>query len=154
MDMSPGQSLSIGKYTILCQNFDQTANNNYQSERATLEVFSNGHSEMMLYPQRRFYLASQVTETMVAVQSSPLRDLYVVYAGRNPDTGKPVIHAYLNPLVKWIWFGGAIVVFGTLVALLPNRRAVLVLSGAQQPATSQPLTHALNPSVTLREGHD
>ena len=44
---------------------------------------------MMLYPQRRFYLASQVTETMVAVQSSALRDLYVVYAGRNPDTGKP-----------------------------------------------------------------
>jgi hypothetical protein len=45
------------------------------------------------------------------------------------------------------------VVFGTLVALLPNRRAVLVLSGAQQPAV-QPLPHGLTPSVTLREGHD
>ena len=44
MDMAPGQSLSIGPYTILCQNFDQVANDNYQSERATLEVFRNGHS--------------------------------------------------------------------------------------------------------------
>ncbi|MGH9708052.1 MAG: heme lyase CcmF/NrfE family subunit, partial [Candidatus Acidiferrales bacterium] len=127
MEMAPGQTLRIGSYTILCQNFDQVANNNYQSERATLEVFRNGHSVMMLYPERRFFLASQVTETMVALESSPLRDLYVVYAGRSPETGKPVIHAYLNPLVKWIWFGGIIVVFGTLLAMLPARRAALVL---------------------------
>ena len=134
MDMAPGQSLSIGSYTIFCQNFDQMANDNYQSERATLEVFRNGHSVMMLYPQRRLYLASQVTETMVAVQSSPLRDLYVVFAGLNPDTGKPVIHAYLNPLVKWIWFGGIVVVLGTGLAMLPNRRPALMLKTTQEKA--------------------
>ena len=39
MDMSPGSVLAIGPYTILCQNFDQVANDNYQSERATIEVF-------------------------------------------------------------------------------------------------------------------
>ncbi len=64
---------------------------------------------------------------MVAIQSTPLHDLYVVYAGRNPENGKPVIHAYLNPLVKVIWFGGIVVVLGTGLALLPNRRAALVL---------------------------
>jgi cytochrome c-type biogenesis protein CcmF len=127
MEMAPGQSLAIGPYTILCQNFDRVANNNFESERATLEIFRDGHSEMMLYPERRFFLASEVTETMVAVQSKPLHDLYVVYAGRSPESGKPVIHAYLNPLVKWIWFGGIVVVLGTGLALLPNRRAALVL---------------------------
>jgi cytochrome c-type biogenesis protein CcmF len=127
MEMAAGQTLSIGPYTILCQNFDRVANNNYESERATLEVFRNGRSEMMLYPERRFFLASQVTETMVANQSTPLRDLYVVYAGRSPESGKPVIHAYLNPLVKWIWFGGIVLVLGTGLALLPNRRAAIVL---------------------------
>ena len=126
-EMAVGQTLSIGSYTILCQNFDQTANNNYQSDRATLEVFRKGRSVMMLYPERRFFLASQVTETMVAIETSPLRDLYVVYAGRSPDTGKPVIHAYLNPLVKCIWFGGLIVALGTGLALLPGRRPTLVL---------------------------
>jgi len=154
MDMSPGQSLSIGPYTILCQNFDQVANDNYQSERATLEVFRNGHSEMMLYPQRRLYLASQVTETMVAVQSSALRDLYVVYAGRNPDTGKPVIHAYLNPLVKWIWFGGVVVVLGTGLAMLPNRRAAIVLRPVQEKSWGDALP-ATSPAPARRpESHD
>ena len=132
-EMAIGETLNIGPYTILCQNFDRVANDNYDSERATLEVFRNGKSEMMLYPERRFFLSSQVTETMVAVQSSPLRDLYIVYAGRSPDTGQPVIHAYLNPLVKWIWFGGIVVVLGTGLAMLPNRRAALVL----RPVTEQ-----------------
>jgi cytochrome c-type biogenesis protein CcmF len=154
MDMSPGQSLTIGPYTILCQNFDQVANDNYQSERATLEVFRGGHSVMMLYPQRRLYLASQVTETMVAVQSSPLRDLYVVYAGRNPDTGKPVIHAYLNPLVKWIWFGGVVVVLGTGLAMLPNRRAAIVLKAVPEKSWGDTVA-AASPAIARRvESHD
>ncbi len=149
MDMAPGQWLSIGPYAILCQNFDQIANDNYQSERATLEVFRNGHSQMMLYPQRRLYLASQVTETMVAVQSSPLRDLYVVYAGRNPDTGKPVIHAYLNPLVKWIWFGGIVVVLGTGLAMLPNRRAAIVLKPVPEKVWGGGMATASGPSAAV-----
>jgi cytochrome c-type biogenesis protein CcmF len=154
MDMAPGQTLSIGPYTILCQNFDQVANDNYQSERATLEVFRNGHSVMMLYPQRRLYLASQVTETMVAVQSSPLRDLYVVYAGQNPDTGKPVIHAYLNPLVKWIWFGGIVVVLGTGLAMLPNRRAAIVLKAVQEKSWGDAVPATPPPAGRPVESHD
>ena len=131
-EMAAGDTISIGPYTIVCQNFDSTANDNYQAERATLEVLRNGKSQMMMYPERRLYLASQVTETMVANQSTPLRDLYLVYAGRSPDSGKPVIHAYLNPLVKWIWFGGIVVVLGTGLAMLPNRRAALVLRPVAQ----------------------
>jgi cytochrome c-type biogenesis protein CcmF len=46
--------------------------------------------------------------------------LYVVYEGTNPDTGQPIIKAFLNPLVGWIWFGLVIIVFGTFVALVPN----------------------------------
>ena len=126
-EMQTGQSMTIGPFELLVQNFDTPNTNNYNSERASLEVLRGGKSVMMLYPERRTYLASQITETIVAVESSPLRDLYVVYAGINPDTNQPVIHAYLNPLVKWIWFGGVIVVLGTGLALLPNRRTALVL---------------------------
>ena len=47
-------------------------------------------------------------------------DLYVVYEGTNPDTGQPIIKAFLNPLVGWIWVGVAFIVFGTVVALVPS----------------------------------
>ena len=141
-EMAIGQTITVGPYTILCQNFDQVANDNYQSDRATLEVFRNGHSEMMLYPERRFFLASQVTETVVANESTPIRDLYVVYAGRSPETNKPVIHAYLNPLVKWIWFGGVVVVLGTGLAMFPDRRAALVLRPVAQKSWGDAIAQA------------
>jgi cytochrome c-type biogenesis protein CcmF len=109
----------------------------------------------MLYPEKRRFLTTVENGTMVAIYSTLKEDLYVVFAGQSPDTQLPVIHAYLNPLVKWIWLGGAVVVLGTLVALLPNRRAVLVLTGAHEPSTAtQSLQPGLTPSVIRREGHD
>jgi cytochrome c-type biogenesis protein CcmF len=135
------------------QGFDTRPEKNYTAQRLLVEVLENNKPTMMLYPEKRRFTTTEENGTMVAIRSTLLEDLYVVYAGTNPDTQLPVLHAYLNPLVKWIWFGGVVVVFGTLVALLPNRRAVLVIAGAQQPA-AQPLAHGLSPSVTMREGHD
>jgi cytochrome c-type biogenesis protein CcmF len=57
---------------------------------------------------------------MVAIHSVPGWDLYVVYEGTNPDTGQPIIKAFLNPLVGWIWLGVAVIAFGTVIALVPN----------------------------------
>jgi len=153
-EMAVGQSLQIGPYTILCQNIDQPSNDNYQSERTTLEVFRNGKSEMMLYPERRTFLTSQITQTVVAIQSSPLRDLYVVYAGRSPDSGKPVVHAYLNPLVKWIWFGGIVVVLGTGLAMLPNRRAAIVLRPATEKSWGQSATSPVSAPIRRTDSND
>jgi cytochrome c-type biogenesis protein CcmF len=152
-DMQAGQTMQIGPYTLLLQGFETKPEKNYTAQRMLVEVLRDNKPLMMLYPEKRRFSTTVENGTMVAIYSTLKEDLYVVYAGTSPDTQLPVLHAYLNPLVKWIWLGGAVVVFGTLVALLPNRRAVLVLSGAQQPAT-QPLAHGLTPSVTLREGHD
>ena len=138
-EMHPGSELAIGPYTLVCQNFDATSNKNYTAERATIEVFKGNRSVMMLYPERRLYLASQVTQTVVALHSSLASDLYVVYAGRNPQDNNPVIHAYLNPLVRWIWLGGLVLVLGTILALLPNRQPQMVLQAAMEPAQVKPL---------------
>jgi cytochrome c-type biogenesis protein CcmF len=58
----------------------------------------------------------------------------VVYAGQSPQSGNPVIHAYLNPLVKWVWFGGIVVVLGTILALIPNRAPALTLQAVAPTA--------------------
>jgi cytochrome c-type biogenesis protein CcmF len=152
-DMRQGDTLKIGPYTLVLQGFDTKPEKNYTAQRLLVEVLEDNKPTMMLYPEKRRFSTTEENGTMVAIHSTLQEDLYVVYAGTSPDTQLPVIHAYLNPLVKWIWFGGVVVVLGTLVALLPNRRAVLVLSGAQQPA-AQPLARELAPSVSLRERHD
>jgi cytochrome c-type biogenesis protein CcmF len=152
-DMRQGDTLQIGPYTLVLQGFDTKPEKNYTAQRLLVEVLEDNKPTMMLYPEKRRFSTTEENGTMVAIRSTLQEDLYVVYAGTSPETQLPVIHAYLNPLVKWIWFGGVVVVFGTLVAMLPNRRAVLVLSGAQAPV-AQPLAQGLPSSVTLREGHD
>src|SRR5712692_177846 len=152
-DMQPGSTLQIGGYKLLLQGFDAKAEKNYTAERMVVEVWRDNKPLMMLYPERRFFETNEQSGTMVAIYSTLREDLYVVYAGQNPETQAPVIHAFLNPLVKWIWLGGLVVVLGTLVTLLPNRRAVLVLAGAPERAAGQQ-SQALAPSVALREGHD
>ena len=148
-EMQLGQTMQIGPYSLLLQAVDTKPEKNYTAERMIVEVLQNNKQIMMLYPEKRRFATTTENGTMVAIYSTLKEDLYVVYAGQSPDTQLPVIHAFLNPLVKWIWFGGVVVVFGTLVALLPNRRAVLVLAGAPQPAGQQ-LAHGLTPSVTMR----
>lgn len=135
MDMPVGAQMDIGAYHLTNQDFDSTPSGNYTSEKATIAVDRNGKQVIMLYPERRFYPANQESGTMVAIYSTLKEDLYVVYAGRNPDTQQPVIHAYINPLVKWIWLGGVVVVLGTLLALVPNQQPVLAIQRAAETAS-------------------
>jgi cytochrome c-type biogenesis protein CcmF len=154
MEMSPGSQMQLGSYKLICQNFDAAAGPNYQSERATIEVERDGKQLIMLYPERRFFDASEMPGTMVSIYSTLKEDLYVVYAGRSPDDQRPVIHAYLNPLVKWIWLGGAILIFGTILAILPNRQAAIVVHAATDTV---PVAGAPRPApihVSSYEGHD
>ena len=153
--MNVGESLKLGPYTLVLQSADTKAEKNYTAQRMIVEVMKGNKEIMTLYPEKRqFQGTEQAAGTMVAIYSTLREDLYVVYAGMDPETNMPVIHAFLNPLVKWIWLGGVWVVMGTLLALMPNRRAQLVVVGATQPAVA-PGEPVLTPqNVRLREGHD
>ena len=49
------------------------------------------------------------------------KDIYVVFAGFTRDGATPIIKAYINPLTTWVWIGGWVVAFGTLIALIPSK---------------------------------
>ncbi|HLI29658.1 MAG TPA: cytochrome c-type biogenesis CcmF C-terminal domain-containing protein, partial [Terriglobia bacterium] len=94
---------------------------NYTYQTATLSVIKDGKAFATLTPQRRFYKASQQPISHVAIRESLAGDLYIVLAGRDQTSGKSVIEVFVNPLVAWVWMGGAIMVLGTLIALIPSR---------------------------------
>jgi cytochrome c-type biogenesis protein CcmF len=119
-EMGFGDKLPLGPYTLVCQSYTQDDNPNYGSEWAVMNIFKGGKQIATLNPERRFYKASQQTSTMPSIRSSISNDLYVVYEGQNPDTGRPIIRAHLNPLVMWIWVGVWIMIVGTVVAMIPN----------------------------------
>ena len=133
-EMGFGDKMTIGAYTLVCQSYTQHDIPNYGSEWAVMNVFRGGKQIATLNPERRFYKASQQTSTMVANRSTPQEDLYVVYEGQNPETGRPIIKVHLNPLVMWVWVGVWIMIVGTVVALIPNAVQARVAAPARMRA--------------------
>jgi cytochrome c-type biogenesis protein CcmF len=118
--MALHDKMHIGPYTLEQVGATQDSNLNYNSEYAVLSVSKGGKELFQMTPEKRFYLASGQPQTMVAIHSVPGWDLYVVYEGTNPDSGQPIIKAFLNPLVGWIWLGVLVIALGTVIALVPS----------------------------------
>ncbi len=123
LEMGFGDSIQLNGYRIVCQSFSQDTNAEYDTDFALLDVFHKGKYLKRLTPEHRTYFPDTdhaQSSTIVAIHSTLAADLYVVFQGTNPDTGRPIIKVIVNPLVNWIWIGVGIVVFGTLIALVPN----------------------------------
>ncbi len=119
-EMGFGDETRIGPYRLVCQSYTQDSTPNYDTDFALLDVYKGGKFIQQMAPEKRFYHASQTYSTMVALHSTAQADLYVIFEGRNPDTNRPIMKVFLNPLIAWIWIGVLIVVAGTLFALVPN----------------------------------
>jgi cytochrome c-type biogenesis protein CcmF len=135
-EMSYGDTMQLGRYTLVCKSYSQDSNPNFDSETAMIDVLRNGTFVETMYPARRVYKASQQPATIVANRSTMREDLYLVYTGVNPDTGRPIIKAHLNPLVWWIWAGAHILLIGTIIALFPNMQSATKLLSAKERAKS------------------
>ena len=142
-EMGYGDNMSLGPYTLVCRSYTQEDNPNYGNEWAIIDVFRGGKQITTMYPERRFYKASQQTQTVPRIHATVredlflVKDLYMVYEGVNPDTGRPIIKAHLNPMVPWIWIGALVMIFGTITALFPNAAPARVAVPARvaEPAT-------------------
>ncbi len=140
-EMGFNDAMNIGPYHLVCQSYTQDSNANYDTDFALLDVTKHGKHITQLAPEKRFYHASETSSTMVALHSTAQGDLYVIFEGRNPDTNRPIIKAFLNPLISWIWVGVLIVIVGTLFALAPSvaarRRESLVAAAIPAHAEAQ-----------------
>jgi len=144
-EMGYGDKVNIGPYTLVCRSYTQEDNPNYANEWAIIDVYRGNEQITTMYPERRFYKASQQPQTIPRIYPTIkqdwflVKDLYLVYEGVNQDTGRPIIKAHLNPLVPWIWTGWIIMVLGTISCLIPNAQPVRVTAPARVQAEPVPV---------------
>jgi cytochrome c-type biogenesis protein CcmF len=119
-EMGLGDKLAVGHYVLVGQEYSQDDNANYESQSALLDVYKDGKYLTRLDPETRIFKVSRQPNHIVANYSTLREDLYVIYEGNNPDTGHPIIKAFVNPLVAWVWIGVIVIIFGTGLALVPN----------------------------------
>ena len=123
--MQLGDTMKIGHYTLVSQGSTSDDLPNYQLEATMLDVYKDGRLLTHLTPAVFMYKASQQPDHKVAIHRSVLEDLYVIYAGGDPN--HPIIKAFVNPLVSFVWFGVMVLIVGTGLALVPNAAPVKAL---------------------------
>jgi cytochrome c-type biogenesis protein CcmF len=121
-EVAVGEKFTIGKYDFSCVSIQDTSDPNFEGVSATLDVYRDDKKLARLSPERRFYAASEQTTSEVRMYHAALEDVYVVFSNMKEGSDKAIIQVWVNPLVSWVWLGGFVLVGGTLITLLPNRR--------------------------------
>ncbi len=73
--------------------------------------------------------------TIPSARSTISEDFYVLLINWEPMTSNlATFRVYLNPMINWVWAGGFIFVFGTMVAAWPDRRQEELAAAQQERA--------------------
>jgi len=128
LTLRPGSSVSVAGHVLTLDGVQQQTVGDHSETVAQLSL-----GDEALQPARLSYPAlGGQSLTRVAIRSTAVEDLYVVLAGTSPD-GSAALHVFVNPLVTWIWAGGALLVVGVLLGHLGRP----VHQGASAPATAR-----------------
>jgi cytochrome c-type biogenesis protein CcmF len=121
--LQPGESLSMGEYTL---RYDQLVIEPLASDPRVIETRAEltlgGPQSGPIATALRDYPNSQTAIATPVVRTALGEDLYVTLLAYNTTSRAATIHVFINPLVMWIWTGGAIVALGALFAIWPDRR--------------------------------
>jgi cytochrome c-type biogenesis protein CcmF len=130
--LKAGDQVTVAGYTLTYTGAEQR-----QLADHTELVGSMRLGDQTLEPARATYagLGGQ-SLTHAAISSTPIADVYVVLAGLNDD-GSASFQIFVNPLVVWIWAGGAIIILGVVLGNVGERRRVFQLQVARA-ASPQP----------------
>ncbi len=118
-----GETLTIGPYVLRYDGLFERRESNYTAVVARLTAFRDGKEIGVLEPTRNLYdKRPEQPTTEVAVRFGLREDLYVVLAGWEQGGKQASFKVYINPLMSWLWIGGFVLVFGTLIAWWPRPR--------------------------------
>ncbi len=137
-----GDTLSLGRYELQFLGVQQRPGpDDLIITEATIDVYADGRFVKTLIPRRELYTRTGQPMTIPSARSTIWEDFYVLLAEQPTSPNTIVLRVFLNPLINWVWAGGFIFIFGTLIAAWPDavedkitavqarRRPVAVVSG-------------------------
>jgi len=132
-NLGPGESMTIAspfghEYTLSYQGLSTHQDPNMWRVIALFTVARDGVDIGTMTTERQMIIAPPQPITEVGIRSTFSEDLYLILSaldqevgiGNAPQFQRATFRAMVNPLVPWIWYGGLIIAFGTLIALWPG----------------------------------
>jgi cytochrome c-type biogenesis protein CcmF len=117
-----GQSTEVSGYTVtfLGTELDRSAQKVTKSARLRLE---RGDDVLGVYaPSISSFPNSSQGIGTPSVRTGIKEDVYLTLVSSPNASDRVTIGVAVNPMVLWLWIGGGVMAFGTIVALLPVRR--------------------------------
>jgi len=114
--LSPGQTMTVGPYTLRFDGVTREKGPNYIADRAHVAVMDGASVKTTLLPEHRFYPAEGQDMNDTAIRTTGFRDLYLAL-GDDRGSNRFTIRAYVSPLAPFIWLGGLVMALGGLLSL-------------------------------------
>ena len=138
------QSTSFQGFDLKLLNVTDGDTPNYQYSHASVEVSRHGKVIDQLETEVRHYKASQEQSSIIGIRRRINEDLYINFAGVTQDNSKAIFQISVFPLVTLIWGSFYILLFGTIICLIPGKvrlqyaRTEVIGIADAQPATVHP----------------
>ena len=121
------------KWTFVSQGISQYKLLNRHVTALALDLKKDGKPAGVLTTEKRQHVDSRGAPTFepsteVGIKESWRQDVYVVLAGVQED-GRAEIRVSFNPLVRWVWLGGALMAIGGLIVMWPQAQRKRPQSG-------------------------
>ncbi|MCB0995956.1 MAG: heme lyase CcmF/NrfE family subunit [Acidimicrobiales bacterium] len=115
--MEPGDSVVLAGHDITFLGVEQVTLDNRIEDRAVVEV--NGER---LTPSVNRFLFSGMSIGTPATNTSLTEDVQVALLRLPDDATTAVLRVTIQPLVSWLWLGGAVIFVGSFLSAFPGRR--------------------------------
>lgn len=120
--MKPGETMSLGAYTVRYNGFTSEEDAHRVALKADLTVFVGNREVGKEIPEISIYFPGTEREqraSEVAIRSRPLEDLYLIFVEPAEQGGNATIRMMVHPFVSFVWNGALMAVIGGFLALAP-----------------------------------
>ncbi|EFL51330.1 cytochrome c assembly protein [Solidesulfovibrio fructosivorans JJ]] len=114
--LTPGRDLRIGAFTMTYTDLERETNPAMTIARAVIDVTKNGKPVGRLLPERRIYKGFDQPFAEVSTIPSLGDELYATLLSAS-DQKAASIKISVNPLVNWVWIGGALMSLAPFLCL-------------------------------------
>jgi cytochrome c-type biogenesis protein CcmF len=113
----PGETVSVGPYTIRFEDVAPVAGPNWTAIEARLTARKGDGAPFELNPQARMFSSPPTPTSEAAIATMWNGQLYTVL-GEDDGSGRWQLRLWWKPFVTLIWLGGVLVALGGLLSLI------------------------------------
>jgi cytochrome c-type biogenesis protein CcmF len=128
--MAPGDTTELRGYSVTFKELQHYEGPNFVADKGIFEIRDGDRVVMELRPQKRAYASGGSVMTEAAIDAGFFRDVYISLGEPIGDQGAWAVRLYHKPLVRWIWLGALLMMFGGFIAAADRRYRVRAASPA------------------------